>query len=416
MEDSWEYQERRENWANREQNRKVRRVAVLIETTRAYGRRIMDGIAAYVRENPFWQIFVEPRALYDPLPHWLKTWDGDGIIARVGSPKDRQALEQLGLPVVHLKGVEKVSKGLMPDIYTDRQAVGQLAATHLIERHFRHFAFVGIPNCSWSNLELAGFQKTLEEASLSCHVFQHKKGILKNYRDGAMEDEIDMVSQWLKTLPMPIGILAADDFLGVQLLSACYQLGIHVPEMAAVVGVGDEETVCRLAFPTLSSVRPNEHLIGRKAAALLDRLMEGYFERPDPEKIPPLKVVTRHSTDVQAVDDPVVRQALAFIRENISEPIGVQDILDHVNVSRSVLQRRFQKECQKSIYETILDTKIRFVMELLTDTDFTMRKVARIAGFKHVVHLNSIFKQKTGTTLSEYRRKIRALVQPRLSD
>lgn len=385
-------------------NTQPKRVAILIESTRAYGRGILQGIANWQRENESWLVHVEPRALYDLVPEWLKTWDGDGIIARIPDKEQAQILKQTGIPVVNLKsGVESQLGPVC--IETDREKVGEIAAEHLLTRGFRNFAFIGIPNSLWSKRECAGFQQRVQEQGYACEKYNWLSEDILNYQDGSFSEEIDNIATWLSGLPKPLGVLAADDYLGIQVLAACQAAVLHVPDTVAVLGVDNEEEVCQLAYPTLSSVMPNNVKIGREAAAKLQRRMKGEPLSDETLRIPPIDVATRHSTDVTATNVPVVASAMAFIRKNCHRGINVVDVIEHVKISRSVLQRHFRKELNQSIYEVILSQRLQLVKDLLRESELSLQEITVRTGFKHLQHLNNIFKEKIGYPLNKYRQE-----------
>ncbi|MDO4573659.1 MAG: XylR family transcriptional regulator [Planctomycetia bacterium] len=384
------------------QHRRIPRVALIIESKREYGRRILDGIARYLQENEPWEIFIEPRSLHDPAPQWLTDWQGDGIIARIMDDHALNQVKQKGIPLVNLKGI--VSDAVNPpDFSVNRFSIGQMAAAHLMERQFRNFAFAGFRDTRWSELIFEGFSQTLKEHGFECDTFHNTLQFTDSYREVAMEREIDVTAEWLRTLPAPVGIVAADDYLGIQLLSACHKIGRKVPDQAAVLGLGDDATLCRLTSPTLSSLRYNEELLGFKAAELLDRRMHGDTTPHFPEKIEPLGITVRHSTDVTAIQDPLVRDALGWIRENVTRDIRLDDLVRHLEISKSTLERRFRKVLKRSVYDTILDWRMRHVMELLSGTDMPIKKIAHVSGFRHLEHLNNLFKQRIGVSPSQFR-------------
>lgn len=398
------------------------RVVILIESTRAYGRRILRGIADYVRENGPWLVHIEPRALDDAAPGWLADWKGDGIIARLTDPASVDLVRKTGVPIVNLKSGEgKDVRDLLreapfgpfrkkvPDTFSqadvkcDRNAVGRMAAEHLLERGFCNFGFIGVSG-SWSVRQFEGFQDRVEEEGYPCSQYSWRQGRGDPYHDGAMNEEIDEIAAWVKKQPRPLGVLAADDFLGIEFINACRRAGIMVPDAVAVLGVDNEETVCRLSHPSLSSVKPNDIRIGREAASLLDRLMQGEPHPVQPLKIEPLEVVTRHSTDVTATADPMVAEAMQYIRTNAVRGINVNDVVSYLAVSRSALQRRFRRELNRPVYEVILNMRLNYTKELLAESELSLREIAIRSGFKHVEHMNNIFKQKTGHSLQKFRK------------
>jgi LacI family transcriptional regulator len=145
--------------------------------------------------------------------------------------------------------------------------------------------------------------------------------------------------------------------------------------------------------------------MGREAAALLDRLMHGEAPPVAPLRVRPLGVVTRQSTDVTAIVDPVVAQAVRFIRERACEGIGVKDVVGHLRISRSVLQRRFRASLRRSIYDIIAAARVARVKELLGGTGLPLAAISQLAGFKHVEHLCAFFKQRSGQTPGEFRKE-----------
>lgn len=377
------------------------RVVILVESTRAYGRRILRGIADYVRENGPWLVHIEPRALDDAAPGWLSDWKGDGIIARLTDPVSAKLVQKIGVPIVNLKASDDSCLG-QADVECDREAVGRMAAEHLLERGFCNFGFIGVAG-SWSIRQYEGFRERVEKEGYACSQYSRRQDRNHLYRDGAMREEIDEIAAWVKKQPRPLGVLAADDFLGVEFINACRRASIMVPDAVAVLGVDNEETVCRLSHPPLSSVKPNDIKIGREAAALLDRLMLGESRPEEPLKIEPLEVITRHSTDVTATADPMVAEAMQYIRTHAARGINVNDVVDYLAVSRSVLQRRFRRELNRPIYEVILNMRLEYTKELLASSELSLREIAIRSGFKHVEHMNNIFKQKTGYSLQKFR-------------
>jgi LacI family transcriptional regulator len=199
--------------------------------------------------------------------------------------------------------------------------------------------------------------------------------------------------------------MACNDFRGIQALDACRRAGIAVPEEVAVIGVDNEELVCKLAYPPLSSVDPGARSLGYEAAALLDRLIRGEPRPATPLLIPPVGVVTRLSTDVNAIADPDIAAAMRFIREHACEGIGVDDVLSQVPVSRSVLQRRFRSLLGRSIHAMIAGVRLQRAKQLLVETDLPLSVIAKRAGFSHVEYLCAAFRQATGRPPGTYRRE-----------
>ncbi len=291
-----------------------------------------------------------------------------------------------------------------PDIRSDHRAEGALAAEHLLERGFTSFAFFGYPRFAWSGECQSGFTARLQAAGHSCQHYRRAERVSWHHQQSSWEREVERVAQWIHSLPKPLGLMACNDFRGIQALDACRRAGIAVPEQVAVIGVDNEELVCKLAYPPLSSVVPNARSIGYKAATLLDRLMKGEPEPAVPLLIPPAEVITRLSTDVNAITDPNVAAAMLFIREHACEGIGVSDVLSHVPVSRSVLQRRFRSLLGRPIHRMIAGVRLQRAKQLLVETDLPLTVIAKRAGFSHAEYLNAAFRQAFGLPPGIYRR------------
>jgi LacI family transcriptional regulator len=209
---------------------------------------------------------------------------------------------------------------------------------------------------------------------------------------------------WIKNLPKPVGIMACFDILGRQVLEACRQIEAAVPDDVAVVGVDNDELLCELADPPLSSVAPDAHRTGYVAAELLDQLMSGKSVPPHGHFIEPLAVVVRASSDVLAIEDPDVSHAMRFIRERACDGINVQDVLQSVPLSRRVLEGRFRKLVGRTPHEEIDRVRLDRVKELLRESELPLTEIAVRTGYEHVEYLSVVFKKRTGQPPSEYRK------------
>ena len=392
------------------ENRRRRRfalphVALIVETSTAYGRAILSGISQYVREYGPWTVYIEQRSLQDPAPPWLERWNGDGIIARASTPQSARKLAKTGVPTVDLN--DQVRGLGLPQIHSDHAAIARLAADHLIDRGFRHFAYFGFPIFEWSVRRQEAFTNHVLAAGHQFHEGLPGRRVHWSHQQASWEDEIEGVAQWVKRLPKPLGIMAGNDIRGIQMLDACRRAGVAVPEEVAVVGVDNEELVCLLAYPPLSSVVPDAYRVGYESAALLDRMMKGHPVTEMLRSIPPVSVATRQSSDVTAIANPCLASAMQFIRESACQGIGVDDVLAHLSVSRSVLQRLFRKELGQTILDAITATRMHRVKQLLAETDLSLNDIADRAGFSYVEYLSTSFRHHTGQSPSSYRRKFR---------
>jgi LacI family transcriptional regulator len=208
-------------------------------------------------------------------------------------------------------------------------------------------------------------------------------------------------------LPRPVGILAANDVRGIEVLGACQASELKVPEEVAVLGVDDDALLYEICAPPLSSIIPNIEEIGYEAAALLDQLMNNKRTPASERFIPPLGIATRHSTDVMSVGDPEFAAAVRFIRENACHGVTVADVFNHVSLSRSTLERRFRSYLGRSPQAEIRAIQIARAERLLAETDHAIQRIAELVGFEHTEYFNVVFKREAGQTPGEYRHQVR---------
>lgn len=210
---------------------------------------------------------------------------------------------------------------------------------------------------------------------------------------------------WLKNLPRPLGLFTSNDERGMLLLNACRQAGLVVPRDVAVLGVDNDEVVCQLASPELSSVVADAAGIGFQAARLLDRLMTQRSGETGVQLVGPQGVVARQSTDLAAARDKDVAAAVEFIQENAAGALSIETVVEQVGISRSLLQQKFRAQLGRTIHDVIVDERVARIKHLLETSDLTLTAVARRTGFVHVEYLSTVFKRQTGISPGEYRRR-----------
>ncbi len=242
----------------------------------------------------------------------------------------------------------------------------------------------------------------LESHGFGCSVYSAIKDS-GNESTPNLESDMAALLRWIKRLPRPVAIFACFDIRGVQVLEACRRLGFHVPDEVAVLGVDNDELLCDLADPPMSSIIPDGRRTGYEAAALLDRMMRGDKFQNEGRLFDPLGVAVRLSTDVVAVADRHVAAAVRYIREHACNGITVGDVVANVPLSRRVLETRFRKCLGCSPHDQILRVKLDRVKKLLIDTDLPLAAIAERTGFAHVEYLSVAFKKHAGQTATEFR-------------
>ncbi len=375
------------------------RVALIIETSVIYGRRILSGIARYLRSHHRWSVFLEQHELGTRPPEWLSSGQWDGILSRPTDPELARLFRRMNVPVVDLNDLHE-DLGL-PWVGSDHAGIGRMGAAHLLERGYQNFAFAGFRDELWAAQRRDGFRAVIEAKGFQVAVYESP------WRGPDMprwDKDLDDIMHWLGALPQPLALMTCNDVRGLHVLDACARLGALVPEQVAVVGVDNEEILCELCTPPLSSVEPDPERIGYAAAELLDTLMAGGKPTVQRISIDPVRVVARRSTEALAIEDRVVAAAMRFIRDQAVFDCSVSDVLKHVRVSRSVLERRFRQYLNRSPQAEIRTVQLSRVKQLLMETDFTLERIAELSGFDHPEYMSVVFKQAVGLTPGRFRK------------
>lgn len=376
----------------------IPQVALLVETSLSSGRDILAGIGRYVSEHGPWALYAEPHDRAQPPPRWFVRWRGDGIIARVQDARLTRLLLAKRVPVVDVLGVHRPP--CFPLVHVDNAAIGRMAAEHLRDRSFTHFAFFGLSDEYWSQERHQAFAAHLRKKGCACRLLT----LPRHRMDGtAWRELVTQVAGRLRTLPRPVAILLCSDVPGLLLREACLQAELKIGVDVALLGVGNDRLLCEMNTPTLSSVEPNHFEVGYRAAQLLARLMCGGSAPRRPILVPPLHVAIRESTDFLAVPDAALSRALLFIRARAAEGIGVDDVVRHAFVSRSVLQRRFRSLIGRSIHAEILRERTQQALRLLRETKLSVTEVAAKSGFAYVQSLNKALHRLHGRSAGAHR-------------
>jgi LacI family transcriptional regulator len=379
------------------------RVALLIEESREIGRSLLRGVAQYSRIHGPW-IFYREVPFYDPLTlseriKRIKEWKPDGIIMREQGQLDAPLLE-LGIPAIYSGHRRGIATGI-PNILGDDRQIGTMAADYLVGKGFRHFGFCGFKNMWWSDDRGRFFAEHLQARGFDVEFYPHPPG----RKQPAWSEEPDFMAKWIKTLPKPCAIFACTDDRCRQLSEACKRAGIKVPEEVALLGADNDELVCEFASPPLSSIVLNAEKTGHDAAAVLHRMMQGEDVGEITVPIPAPRVVTRQSTDIMAIEDPLVAQALNYIREHYRKGITVDEIAQKIGVSRRVLEIHFRKAMDRSIFEEVLRLRMDHACVLLTETNLSIAQVAEALNYEEIKYFSRGFKKVMDISPLAYRKQ-----------
>ncbi len=380
-------------------------VALLIETSNAYARGLLEGIVKYHREHDAWSIYLPEQERGAPPPGWLKESNIDGVIARIETDAIAKAVSSLQVPVVDVSSARRVPN--VPWIETDDQAIAKLAFDHLFERGFRSFAFCGPKGVNWSRWREERFVDCCRSAGVECQIHRTPSPLRKKYQVGHASE----LAKWLQELTKPVGLFCAYDITAQVILDHCRNQSIAVPEQIAVIGVDNDPLLCELSRPSLSSIAPDAVGAGYSAAQWLEQAMverrqtnAAGFSAPF-RLMPPLGLVRRQSTDINAVDDPSVAKALEFIRHHACDGIDVHDVLSHVALSRRMLETRFLAATGKTPHAMIAMIRLTRAKELLLETDLSVDAVAHRSGFQHAEYMSAAFRKAFGEPPGRFRRR-----------
>ncbi|MBA3481533.1 MAG: DNA-binding transcriptional regulator [Pirellulales bacterium] len=378
-------------------------VALIVDPGQTYDRRIVRGVAAYVQKHRRdWSLYVE-EDLIARLPD-LKTWAGDGIIANLDDRRIARAVKSLGVPVVGVGGgygyYEENPE--IPYVRTDNRAIARLAAEHLINLGFRRFAFCSEPptrSNGWAKERADAFTECVTEAGFECEVFAGRYSPAKQWRRSQAA-----LQKWLERLSRPIGMMACTDARARHVMQACRAAGLRVPDDIAIVGVDNDDIMCELAQPPLTSIEQGAMRVGFEAAALLDDMMGGKRPQQQRTAVPPEGLVPRQSTDVMAVADEDVAEAIRYIRQRACDPIQVRDVLEVARMSRSTLEARFREAIGRSIHAEIRRVQIDVARRLLVTTNMPIKEVVQRVGVSSVQYFTAMIRHATGQTPGEIRK------------
>jgi LacI family transcriptional regulator len=380
----------------------LKRVALAVENSRAFGRDLVRGIVRYSRLHGPWMFYRqdlfyvaqedEPSKL-EPL----RQWEPQGIVSR--DPKNLEELERWGIPLFVAVAMEPPS-AKRNNVVTNDSAIGKMAAEHLLERGFRHFAYCGFDNIYWSYQRRDGFIARIAEAGFKTILYKQPE----SRENRLWFREKPILAEWLRGLPKPIGIMACNDDRGQHITESCSIAKLEVPYEVAVIGVDNDEQVCEIAYPSLSSVALDVEQAGFRMSELLDKMMAGRKMEPQTVVVQPNRVVMRQSSNIVAVEDKLVSQALTYIRDNAKRLIQVDDVVKDLNVSRRNLHDKFMNTLGRSVYDEIKRVRIDIISQMLIETDLSISDIALSLGYDNTGHISRYFKQKMGISPVDYRK------------
>jgi len=378
----------------------LRRIALLMGQDLGFCRDVIRGIRAYAIRKPDWAIRNGPPDV-GILPS-LREWKPDGIIAELFHSEFARRLLRMNKPVVDTAFWLPNLKVRVVDV--DHAAVGRMAAEYLVSLNLERFAFFGSASAEYSRIRLQSFRQRLREAGFEITIC-HGEYLREAPTTTSWKKMESQTRRWLRQLPKPVGIFASNDVLARSLADMCSQLGLHIPDEVALLGVDDDELECLLTSPPLSSIAIPGERIGYEAAKLLDQAMKGKRSAAGRVLLPPIRVVARQSTDTMATGDPVVIAALRYIHSAATEGANVANVVHATGVGRRELERKFRAIVGRSVLQELRRVRIEQAQKLLASTDLPMPAIARLSGFSSAHRLAIVFHRTCGMPPTAYRRQ-----------
>lgn len=380
------------------------KIILLIDFAEEYSKSLLKGISAYSREHGPWifcrmPLFHRETMGLEGILKWALDWEADGIVGQLYNDEDIVKIVEAGIPVIAQDFKERFRE--IPNITGDYHETGKMAAEHFLKKGFKHFAFYGFSDIVWSRERAEGFEERINKAGYPVDYFEHhmaRSSELWYYKPSSL-------SQWLKSLPKPVALMACDDNQGQHITEACRLSGIRIPEEVAVLGVDNDVMLCELSDPPLSSIALDVEKGGYDAARLLDHMIRNGVANAYDIVVKPTQVITRHSTDIYATNDLCIATSLKYIHQNTDRNLQVDEVVKQVPLSRRALEKRFLDITGYPVYKYIFNLRIEKFTQKLLETDMSIFEIALDMGLTDSKNIARQFRQVKGCTPIEYRNR-----------
>lgn len=378
------------------------KILVLTDFSSGYSRRLLKGIIRYSREVGPWSFQRMPlyyRMMYgeNGVVEFAKKWKADAIIAQLRSV-DIEQLNALNIPII-VQNYRERNKAVS-NLTGNYHETGVMAARFFIAKGFRDFAFYGYKNAIWSRERGLGYKEEVERNGGKIYTFENKN---PDNREWVYNHE--HIGKWLQSLPKPVALFACDDYYALQISETCNIYNICIPDEIALLGVDNDELLCNISNPPLSSIVLDVENGGYQAGKLLHKLINREITEAFNIVVDPLYIEKRTSTEKYAVTDKLIQKVLSFIDENYVNPISVSDLVQQVPLSRRVLEKKFRQVTGNSLYKCIQDHRINHFIQLLLTTDQTLSEAALQSGFDNYKNVSRIFRKYKSVTPAIYRKQ-----------
>lgn len=370
------------------------KVALYFNMAQVHHQGMVKGIIEYARERGNWELF----GAYWPMIQIrdFGDWKGDGIIAAVETQGDIALLTRGGVPVVDTSGA--IFDRKFATVTNDNPEIGRICGAHLVDNGLEHYAFCGALGSMWSEERLLGFEEATRGVRIGkIATFRRKIGW---WHSPEFSGEL---ADFLFRQRRPLGVLSANDIIGMNVVGACRMAGLRIPGDIAIVSVDNEELLCELSTPPLSSIPFNRFEVGFRSAERLDALMRGLFPEAPASRIKPMELVERASSAAVTTSDSLVLSALALIRDRAVSNINAMEVAQALFSSKRNLERRFREETGRTILEEIHRTRVAYAKRLLRESDLSIKRISGASGFRTLDRFVAIFTRYAKISPKQYR-------------
>jgi LacI family transcriptional regulator len=383
-------------------NKSPLRILVSVFLDVRWGRSFVRGVADFGASLPKgWVVF--PRSPAENFPEVYHAGKWDGVIVQVTDVESIGVVRAASCPVVLVDPRSEILPEY-PRILFDHQAVGRVAAKHLLETGRRHFGFFGFDQSKLSEEREQAFVAAIGQGGFDCAVTRIPIE-LRHHRTRVGDCGRGIMREALEALPRPVAIGCGNDELSRVLLELCLEAGFAVPEDVALIGGDDDDLFCRTSQPSLSSVSLPFTEAGQAAAGVLQQWIEGRGEAPLVTRVGPSEVAARDSTRVVPGEDRAIEAAVRELHRRVADPkLRMAEVAEAANLSVSSLERRFQRALGCTPLVKLRDLRVTLAKRLLGETEKSVNEIARTCGFGSASRFGVAFRELTGMSPLAYRR------------
>jgi LacI family transcriptional regulator len=380
------------------------RIILLTDLSEEYAKNLLKGIVRYSKEHEPWVLCKMPFSFrveqgVEGVLEWAKEWKADGIIAQFYNSDRVEIFRENGIAAIAQDFKSRFTE--IPNITGAHRLAGKMGADYFIRKGFKNFAFYGFKDIVWSSERCEGFLDEIRKYQLETHFYEYQNDDFKElwYYESAP------LIAWLKKLPKPIAMMACDDNQGHHIAEVCKQCGIRIPEEIALLGVDNDEAVCSLSDPPLSSISQAVEKGGYETAQLMSRMIQNPQEYYEDVVVYPTHIITRQSTDIYATNDKYISTILKYIHQNVNKKLTIDQFIHLVPLSRRLLEKHFKQEIGAPIYTYIMNLRIEKFAHRILETDSSIMEIADEIGYSDYKNIARQFKRIKGCTPSEYKIK-----------